>query len=96
MSHQALDLYDYDERSIWGYDPPGGHYFAQLWRNDKPEDRSGKPDIWVSSPDLVTPQDLALAISNRTGNSVGAVERAMNLRAAATDAAEPVTAPALP
>jgi hypothetical protein len=83
MSRQALDLYDWDDRSIWGYDPPGGHYYAQLWRNDKPEDPGGRPDIWISSADLATPQALALVISTRTGHSLAAVERAMNLGATA-------------
>src|SRR6266571_6245921 len=83
MSRQALELYGWHDRSIWGYDEPGGHYYAQLWRNDKPEDRSGNPDIWISSKDLATPQALALVISTRTGRSLRAVERAMHLDAAA-------------
>lgn len=83
MSRQALGLYGWDDRSIWGYDPPGGHYYAQLWRNDKPEDPGGGPDIWISSRDLATPQALALVISTRTGRSLRAVERAMHLDAAA-------------
>ncbi|SRR6266851_1092653 len=82
MSRRALGLYGWDDRSIWGYDPPGGHYYAQLWRNDKPEDPGGNPDIWISSRDLATPQALALVISTRTGRSLEAVERAMHLDAA--------------
>jgi len=82
MSRQALDLYGWDDRSLWGYDPGGEHYFAHLWRNDKPEDPSGAPDIWISAHEIITPQALAKVISSRTGRSLAAVQRAMAITAA--------------
>jgi hypothetical protein len=82
MSREALDLYEWDDRSLWGYDPAGGHYFAHLWRNGKPEEPSGTPDIWISAKEIITPQALAKVISDRTGRSIGAVQRAMCITAA--------------
>ena len=70
---EALDLPGWDERSIWGWDPPDACYFAQLWRND--EDDADEPDIWINGWETIdgelyrvtTTHMLAMEISLATG-----------------------------
>jgi hypothetical protein len=100
MSRQALDLAGWDDRSIWGYDPPGGNYFAQLWRNDQPAGPDDSPHIWISAADITTPEALAPQIARRTGQPLAAVKEAMCLPAGTTldaalarFAAEPAAVP---
>jgi hypothetical protein len=42
----ALWLPGWDQRSVWGFDPPADCYFALLWANSS-HSQSDKPDIWI-------------------------------------------------
>jgi hypothetical protein len=72
---EALDLPGWDERSIWGWDPPAASYFAQLWRNRGDEDSPDEPDIWINGWETIdaglyrvtTTHMLAMEISLATG-----------------------------
>jgi hypothetical protein len=39
----ALSLTGWNERSVWGFDPPDDAYFAQLWHNGSHRCRAGHP-----------------------------------------------------
>lgn len=73
-----VDLADWDERSVWGYDEGVGSFYAQLWRN--PGD-SDEPDVWLSGvdPHYPWPGCIALAIVETTGCDPVSVVRALGL-----------------
>jgi hypothetical protein len=72
---EALDLPGWDERSIWGWDPPAASYFAQLWSNRGDENSPDEPDIWINGSETIdaelyqvtTTHMLAMEISLATG-----------------------------
>lgn len=77
----ALWLDDWDDRSIWGYDPQADGFFAQLWRNDEPDTDDDTPHIWITpaaGEDSATPGALARQIAMRTHCDLHEVCDAMN------------------
>jgi hypothetical protein len=77
----ALWLAGWDDRSIWGYDPQAGGFFAQLWCNDGPDALDDSPQIWITprfSGDLSTADELAQQIALRTHRDLAEVCDAMN------------------
>jgi hypothetical protein len=81
---RPLWLPSWDDRSVWGFDPQSGAYFAQLWRNPDADERDD-PDIWIlglgtfegQAYAVTTAQLLAQEIAVATGASLAAVCRAM-------------------
>lgn len=81
---RPLWLPGWDDRSVWGFDPPLNAYFAQLWRNPDADQRDD-PDIWIlgrgtfeGRPYAVeTAGVLAHEIAVATGAELAAVVRAM-------------------
>ncbi len=77
----ALWLAGWDDRSIWGYDPQAEGFFAQLWRNDEPDNPDDSPHVWITprySGDLATADVLARQIALRTHRDLSEVCDAMN------------------
>lgn len=78
----ALLLPEWEERSVWGFDPQDDAYFAQLWRNGSPSER---PDIWICGRGSVdgrnfvvtTSHKLAREIAEATGYALSQVSVAM-------------------
>ena len=79
---RPLFLPGWDDRSVWGFDPPDDAYFAQLWRNSS---TSQGPDIWICGRGHVEGREfvvttthlLAREIAAATGAGLAAVCRAM-------------------
>jgi hypothetical protein len=81
IRNMALWLDGWDDRSIWGYDPQAGGFFAQLWRNEGPDTLDGAPNIWITpsiAGDLATAEALARQVAVRTGRNITEVCEAMN------------------
>ncbi|UOX86075.1 HEAT repeat domain-containing protein [Amycolatopsis sp. FBCC-B4732] len=76
----GIDLPGWEEQSVWGWDPPAGSFFAQLWRNGSTGD---EPDIWISGVDTVFrwPSGIVLEIVERTPESPAKVVAALGLAA---------------
>jgi hypothetical protein len=74
---RALLLPGWSERSIWGYDEMMDTYFAQLWRDDDPND--DEPTIWISGIHPIgSPGHLAALIAKVTSHP----RREVNVRMA--------------
>lgn len=74
-------LQGWDHRSVWGWDAAEGGYFAQLWRNDRPDDPvADKPHMSLGTfpaPPVPSRDELARHIAAATGAPLHEVDQVM-------------------
>ena len=73
-------LAGWDQRSVWGWDPPTRSFYAQLWRNGEPADASDAPHVAIGTgidAPVRHQRDLAQRIAEATGHPAHAVDQVL-------------------